>query len=216
MTVAPSAPRRGTSEATLVVVLTVLNGAVAWTVLRVAGWDGTGTELALRTTARVSFVYFLLAFVASPLDWVWPGRVSRWLVRRRRVLGVLFGLSMSIHVLCIVRLFALYAPRRPPMVTLADFFVGIPGLLLVASMTVTSLDALRRRLGPWWWGRLHRTGLWTVWTIFFLCLVDSVGRKVTHHPTLEYHAFIALLLAALALRMAAWATSPGRRPAEAV
>jgi hypothetical protein len=30
--------------------------------------------------------------------------------------------------------------------------------------------------------RLHTTGIWVVWAIFFLCLVDSVGRKSTAHP----------------------------------
>jgi hypothetical protein len=43
-----------------------------------------------------------------------------------------------------------------------------------------------------------------VWTIFFLCLVDSVGRKETAHPVLGYYAFVAVLLAAMALRVLAW------------
>jgi len=67
-------------------------------------------------------------------------------------------------------------------------------------MTVTSLDALRRRLGPTAWKRLHTTGIWVVWSIFFLCLVDSVGRKATDHPVLAYHLFIVVLLSGLALR----------------
>ena len=80
---------------------------------------------------------------------------------------------------------------------------GIPGLLLVAAMTVTSLDALRRRLDPTAWKRLHTTGLWVVWSIFFLCLIDSVGRKATDHPVLMYHLFIAVLLLGLGLRVSA-------------
>jgi DMSO/TMAO reductase YedYZ heme-binding membrane subunit len=121
-------------------------------------------------------------------------------VRRRRALGVTFGLSMTMHVGFILRLFALHTPARPPMVTDADFLVGIPGLVLVGLMTVTSLDALRRRLEPTAWKRLHTTGIWIVWSIFFLCLVDSVGRKATDHPVLAYHLFIAVLLSGLALR----------------
>jgi hypothetical protein len=42
--------------------------------------------------------------------------------------GVAFGASMTIHVGCIARLYGLYAPERPPMVTDADFLVGVPGL----------------------------------------------------------------------------------------
>jgi len=37
-------------------------------------------------------------------------------------------------------------------------------------------------------------------SIFFLCLVDSVGRKATDHPVLAYHVFIVVLLSGLALR----------------
>jgi DMSO/TMAO reductase YedYZ heme-binding membrane subunit len=192
-------------ELVFVVTATLANAVLAWAVFTGAGWDADGTEIALRSTARVSLVYFLLAFVASPMDRVWPGRASRLLLRYRRALGVVFGLSMSIHVLCILRLFRLYAPIRPPMVTLADFFIGIPGLILVGLMTITSLDALHRRLGPRRWGRLHRTGLWVVWAIFFLCLVDSVGRKASRHPALEYYPFIAALGLALLLRLAAGA-----------
>jgi len=189
-------------EGALVVGLTLANAALALAVFALAGTDAGGTEIALRTTARVSMVYFLLVFLATPLHRLRPGPASRWLLRYRRALGVVFGLSMSIHVLCILRLFRLFSPERPPMVTDADFFIGIPGLVLVALMTITSLHALRRRLGPRRWGRLHRTGLWVVWSIFILCLIDSVGRKASRHPVLEYYAFIAVLVAACATRVA--------------
>jgi DMSO/TMAO reductase YedYZ heme-binding membrane subunit len=195
---------RSPRELPFISAMTLANAALAWAVFAVAGWDATGTELALRSTARVSLVYFLLAFVASPLDRLRPGRVGDTLLRYRRAIGVTFGLSMSIHVFCISRLFRLYAPATPPMVTLADFYIGIPGLVLVASMTVTSLVSLRRRLGPLRWGRLHRAGLWFVWAVFFLCLVDSVHRKASERPWLEYYPFIAALGLALALRGAAW------------
>src|SRR5262249_3796755 len=159
--------------------------------------DVAGTELALRTTARVSFVWFMLGFVASPLQQLRPSRMSAWLFSRRRALGVIFGLSMSIHVGFILRLYALHAPARPPMVADADFVIGIPGLVLVALLTLTSVDALKRWLGPIAWRGLHTTGIWVVWAIFFLCLVDSVRRKQTAHPVLAYYAFIAVLLAGM-------------------
>jgi sulfoxide reductase heme-binding subunit YedZ len=120
---------------------------------------------------------------------------------RRRALGVIFGLSMSTHVGFILRLYALHAPTRPPMVTEADFFIGIPGLVMVALLTITSAEALKRRLGPNAWQRLHTIGIWVVWAIFFLCLVDSVGRKTTAHPLLAYYTFIAVLLVGMGLRV---------------
>ena len=80
------------------------------------------------------------------------------------------------------------------MVTDADFLIGLPGLVVVALMTITSWVAIRRRMTPSHWRRLHRIGIYVVWTIFFLCLVDSVGRKETAHPVLGYYAFVAVLL----------------------
>jgi sulfoxide reductase heme-binding subunit YedZ len=203
-------------EVALIAGATLVNASLAAFLLLLGGSDSAGTELALRTTARVSFVWFMLAFVASPLDQLRPSRVSAWLLRRRRALGVIFGLSMSIHVGFILRLFALHAPARPPMVTDADFLIGIPGLVMVALLTVTSAETLKQRLGGLAWRRLHTTGIWVVWAIFFLCLVDSVGRKNTAHPVLAYHTFIAVLLAGMALRVfAARRRSAAAKPAGA-
>ncbi len=193
-------PRR---ELRLIAAATLLNLTLAALLLAFGGTDVAGTELALRMTARFSFVWFLMVFTASPLRALWKGGPGDWLLARRRALGVVFGISMSIHVGFILRLYALHAPERPPMVTDTDFTIGVPGLVLVALMTLTSAMALRRRLGETAWKRLHTTGLYVVWAIFFLCLVDSVGRKETPRPWIEYHSFIGVLLAAMALRLAA-------------
>jgi len=201
-------------EVGFIAAATLVNTGIAGALLWLAGTDIAATELALRTTARVSFVWFILAFLASPLQQLRPSRASAWLLRRRRALGVIFGFSMSIHVCFILRLYALHAPARPPMVTDADFLIGIPGLVLVALLTITSLDALKRRLGEVAWRRLHTTGIWVVWAIFFLCLVDSVGRKETAHPVLAYYAFITVLLAAMAMRV--WAARRGPPRADRV
>lgn len=180
---------------------TLLNATLALVMISIAGADRDGTELALRMTARVSFVWFMAAFLASPLRRLWPSRVTARLLQWRRALGITFGLSMAIHVAFILRLYALHAPERPPMVTEADFLVGIPGLVLVGLLTLTSSDAIKRRLGATRWRQLHRTGIWVVWAIFFLCLIDSVGRKTTEHPVLAYYSFIAVLLVSAALRL---------------
>jgi sulfoxide reductase heme-binding subunit YedZ len=193
----------GGDEVLLIVGATAVNASLAAALLLLVGSGIPATELALRTTARVSFVWFMAAFIASPLQQLRPSQVSAWLVRRRRALGVIFGLSMSIHVGFILRLFALHAPQRPPMVTDADFFIGIPGLVMVALLTVTSLETFKQRLGQSRWRQLHTAGIWVVWAIFFLCLVDSVGRKTTDHPVLAYYVFIAVLLFGAGLRVLA-------------
>lgn len=192
------------AEVAWIVAATLVSLTLAGSILLAGDGGREATRLALRATARLSFVYFIVAFVASPLARLRPGPFSRWLVRRRRAFGVAFGASMTVHVGCILRLYTLYAPERPPMVTDADFLIGIPGLVMVGLMTVTSLVAIRRRIGPTTWHRLHRVGIYVVWSIFFLCLSDSVGRKETAHPVLGYYLFIGVLVSAMALRFMAW------------
>jgi methionine sulfoxide reductase heme-binding subunit len=196
----------------LVAAATLCNLGLAVAILAFAGSGRDGTELALRSTARVSFVWFLLAFLATPLARLRPGALGEWLLDRRGAIGIVFGLSMSMHVAFILRLYWLYAPARPPMVNDTDFSIGIPGLVFVALMTATSFLEPRRRLGEAWWHRLHTTGIYFVWSIFFLCLVDSVGRKNSDHPLLAYYAFIAALVGAMTLRIAAAAAMRRRRP----
>ena len=134
----------------------LLSFTVAGLILATGDDAREATRLALRTTARLSFVYFMVAFVATPLARLRPSDATRWIVRRRRAFGVAFGASMTIHVGCIARLYGLYAPERPPMVTDADFFVGVPGLVLVALMTIV-VSRRRRRMTPVLWHRLHRS-----------------------------------------------------------
>ena len=203
----PPTDRADRGELVWILAATAVSLSCAGAILVLGEGGRDATRLALRATARVSFVYFMLAFVASPLWRLRPRPATRWLLRRRRAFGVAFGASMTVHVGCILRLYALYAPERPPMVTDADFLVGVPGLVLVALMTATSWVAVRRRMTPAHWRRLHRVGLYVVWSIFFLCLVDSVGRKETAHPIVAYYLFILVLLSAMTLRFVAW-----RRP----
>src|SRR5262249_25599864 len=100
--------------------------------------------------------------------------------------------------------------------TNADFLIGVPGLTLVGLMTITSAMAIRRRIPPNAWKRLHTTGLYAVWSIFFLCLVDSVSRKETDHPITAYYAFIAVLLTAMGLRVTARSPQQRSRESEAI
>ncbi|HEY2774227.1 MAG TPA: hypothetical protein VGK20_09270 [Candidatus Binatia bacterium] len=192
------------SDFRLIAGASLVNASVALAVLAVFGIESPGIELALRITARVSMLWFLLAYLAWPVSVLGPEALGRRLLAKRRAFGIIFGISMSMHVAFILRMFALYIPERPPMVQTADFTIGIPGLMLVAAMTLTSFDALKKAVGPQRWGQLHRVGLHFVWAVFFLCLTDSVGRKQAVSPLLEYGFFIAMLLAAATLRFVAW------------
>ena len=66
-----------------------------------AGTDSDGTELALRMTARASFVWFMLAFVAAPLHQLRPSRAHHLAAapsaRARRDLRAQHGDPRRLH-----------------------------------------------------------------------------------------------------------------------
>jgi DMSO/TMAO reductase YedYZ heme-binding membrane subunit len=149
--------------------------------------------LAARYTARLSFPIFVLVFVSSSWNRLAPIRVSRFLVRRRRALGLAFATAHTIHLGALVTA-NVVAGKRPDAVTL---LVGGGAYLVMFAMVATSTDAAVRRLGRNWL-RLHKLGIYWLWFVFTF---SYAGRTFGNQP--EFAPFFGLALAALALRIAA-------------
>ena len=64
----------------------------------------TGTREAIRLTARTSLLLFSLAFVASSLHRLLPGRLTEWVLENRRMFGLGFAFSHLLHAAALVRL----------------------------------------------------------------------------------------------------------------
>lgn len=178
------------------------------TILLVEGVAEAGTREALRATARLSLVLFLMAFVARPLQQLYPSRLGRWLMKNRSLIGVCFGLSLSAHILLIVWLFVLSAPHIPRSVGFLDILVGGAGLLVVLAMIVTSTAGIRRAMGARAWQRLHLYGQYLVWFVFTFCLISSYAAKSPPYPWWHYVPLFVLLLGAAVLRLAAALSQP--------
>ncbi len=172
---------------------------MAAAILALRGTGGAGWRTLTRTTAETSFVLFLSAFTASALARLWPSPPTRWMLRNRRYLGVSFAVSHAIHLVAIVSLAgALGDQFRLDPVTL---IFGGTAYLFIAAMTATSFDRSAAWLGPHAWKRLHRIGAHYVWFIFALQYVGLLTRSFWYAP------FIAAVLAAMGLRVAAWLSS---------
>ncbi len=171
--------------------LAVVAGTLALNGYADAGWLAT-----TRTTARVAFPLFLLAFVAGPLARLWPGPRTRALLARRRALGLAFATAQLVHGTAIgIRL-----ARDPELLTPdVSFFGGALGFVFVAAMAATSNDAAQRALGGRAWRTLHRSGQWVLFAIF---VVTWAGRLAEAVRPLPAAALLALGLA-LGLRIAA-------------
>jgi methionine sulfoxide reductase heme-binding subunit len=180
-----------------------LTAVVAIAILTQLGADNHGIREALRATARTSLVLFVLAYIASPLHRIRPSAFSLWLLRNRATIGVSFGLCLSSHIFLIIWLFVRQAPTIPTGVGPADFLIGIPGLIAVVFMVITSARKVRQAMSTLWWNRLHKYGIHLVWFIYTACLIDSFLAKSPPNPAWHYVPLIGLLIAAAAMRLSA-------------
>ena len=168
--------------------------ALTATILGVKGVDEAGMRAVVRTTAQTSLVLFTGAFCAAALCTTWPGPLTRWMLRNRRYLGVSFAVSHLIHLIGIVAL----AVRLGDQFKLnpATLVGGGLAYLFIAAMTATSFDRTAAWLGPGAWRRLHTTGGYWIWFIFFVSYAPRAAMQ-----SIWYLPFVLVLLASVGLRV---------------
>ena len=158
---------------------------------------------ALRVTARVSVVFFLLAYVARPLVQL-AGR-GRWLLRHRRYLGLATAVSHTVHFTYVVAHDRVAEHPADPL----TWVLGGTAFVLLWAMALTSNDASVRRLGRRW-RQLHRFGMHYVWLVFFYTYLGAAMGAGGW-----YWGFPLALAAALGLRAVAYARRHRPRAATA-
>lgn len=170
-----------------------LAGAVL-AAIAAGGIDEPAIRMALRATARLSFVLFTAAFVAPAAHQLWPGRGAAWLLGHRPGLALSFAVSHAYHALAIVALAVLAGvPFGAATLALGGF-----GYAMVAVTAAASLDSAAARLGRARRERILGAAGWFLWAVFALNFVALAGRSSMYLP------FAALALATPLLRVAAW------------
>jgi hypothetical protein len=180
-------------------------GALAAIVLGLHGTGEDGMRALLRATARTSLALFLLAYLASTLRALVDRPFTRWLIRNRRYVGVSFAISHTVHAAAIVGL-TRTTGEAPDVGTLV---AGGLAYGLLAAMTATSFDRSAAWLGPRWWNRLHRTGIHYLWFVFALTFAGGIAGASTTGQRVISAVATAVLLGALALRVAVRARRRG-------
>jgi sulfoxide reductase heme-binding subunit YedZ len=160
-------------------------------------------KLAARYTARLSFWVFLVAYVASSWNRVWPSDFSRQLVRRRRAVGLAFAAAHTVHLVALV-MYNVVTSQVPDTVTL---IFGGGAYVAMFAMAATSNDASVRALGRHW-RTLHRVGIHWLWFVFTFSYAGRVAGG-----DLWFVPMLAAALGALGLRIVAWRHRRGRTAA---
>lgn len=173
--------------------------ALAAIILAIFGVGDRGTELALRVTARWSFLLFWLAYAGSAMARLFGSRFDA-LARRRRELGLAFASAQLVHVGLVLWLFYIAAGPAGDMLF---FWVGILCTYLLA---LFSWPLLRDALHPRLWRTLRTIGMEYIALAFAADFI--LGPMQSHglgkYP-LTYVPFALVLVGGAGLRLAAFA-----------
>lgn len=176
-------------------------GLIAATSLAIALVDGASDDsirVAIRVTARISFVLFMLAFSASSLHRFWANDFSRWQLRNRRYLGVSFAASHGVHALAIIALAVLYPASYQEHTRTTSVGPGVIAYVFIVAMALTSSNKSVALIGARAWKTLHTTGSLYLWVAFAKAFFIRTPLAAL------YWVPFGILIAALVLRVASW------------
>ena len=162
------------------------------------GHSDENVRILLRLTARIAFMFWLLVFVARPLQQLFDTETTRWLLRQRPAFGLALGAIMIVHLAIILyRLqvaedFSLPFPRSVG---------GMAAYALLLGMIVTTFDAPKRAIGPRAWKVLHKTGLYWIGAAFVFTLLPQNADEF-FEP--DYIWFTVLTTLAVFVRLTAY------------
>jgi DMSO/TMAO reductase YedYZ heme-binding membrane subunit len=159
-----------------------------------------GWQLAARYTARASYPFFLITFVASSVLRLHHRPWTVALLRDRRWWGLGFAACFFVHLLALL-IYNWLRDNFPPAGILDG---GVWAYAILLAMVLTSTDRARRRLGRWW-KVLHRVGMWG---FFFIFVLSPYADALLHLKRLAFNPltdpYTLAGAAALAIRITAW------------
>jgi hypothetical protein len=172
---------------------------LAVTVLMIFGVGEKATTIALRLTARWTFLLFWLAYAGGAMSKLFGPRFIG-LARRGRDFGLAFAAAQLVHVALVLWLFYLAPGSNGGMLF---FWIGIACTYLLA---LFSWPLLRGALGPRLWRICCEIALDYIMLVFAVDFIriplqeDGIGK----YP-LSYVPFAIMLVVGVGLRFAALA-----------
>ena len=154
----------GWSLFAIIVIPMCIAAAVAMT--RVELSTALGVSAMIQFSVRLAVPWLFIAFAASSLAVVFPGSLTGWLLRNRRIIGLCFAAGMAWQLLFILWLvighWNYYLQEAYSYFDLAE---QIPGYLVIFAMVVTSFRFGRSKLSARQWEILHKGGIYFLWGV---------------------------------------------------
>jgi methionine sulfoxide reductase heme-binding subunit len=185
----------------------VLSATVGWYAFQNPPIGTDGFRFALRLTARASFVFWFLTFVAGPLASIQQAAASP-LLRWRPRLGLAFAGAHLVHMGLVLTIPLLIKIHYPAFIIV----FGGTGAIIAGMLALTSFRAVRKHIALRTWKLLHRGGIW------YLGIMFSYGflwRPLTEGTVVKplYWPFTIAIVTALAMHgWRAFAPSGMRSP----
>jgi hypothetical protein len=172
---------------------------LAATVLVIFGVGDRGTTIALRLTARWSFLLFWSAYTGGAMSKLFGPRFVG-LARRGRDFGLAFASSQLVHVGLVLWFFYLAPGTNGGMLF---FWIGVACTYLLA---LFSLPRLRDALGPRLWRLCCEIALNYIMLVFAVDFIRIPLQEdgLDRYP-LTYAPFAIMLVVGVGLRFAAFA-----------
>jgi hypothetical protein len=170
----------------------LVTGLVA---LALLGTGARGVAFATESVARVTFVFFWLAYVGAALPTLFGSRFDA-LARHGREFGLAFAAALLVHLAFVAWLFDISI--RPPVSDSVIMYFGI-GALWTYALALGSMKRLRDLLGPTLWRIFSSVGLEYIAFLFFRDFVLLPLHYGARYPPF-YAPFSILIIAGILLR----------------
>jgi hypothetical protein len=179
--------------------------ALAVIVAATFGTDERGTKLALRVTARWSFLLFWSAYAGGAMAALF-GSSFAVLARHRREFGLAFASAHLVHLGLVIWLFRILG--RPPNLDGPTVFFGL-GMIWVYVLVLLSVARVRDALGSGFTRILRMAGVEYIAFAFFVDFVVHPLESATY--PLGYLPFTMMSLGGPLMRLAALARGSSAR-----
>ena len=155
----------------------------------------------IRLSVQLASPWVFLAFVATPMTQLFPGNLSKWLLRNRRYLGLSFAAGFGWQAVFIGVLLALHnAYYWEELHNDIDLLLRMASYVFLFALTITSFFPVRRKMRPEHWRWLHLIGIWYFWAASW---VSYAGQALSSEVRAIDAVYALLGLFVLILRIAA-------------
>ena len=153
------------------------------------------TLLWARYTARISFFFFTVSFLASSIHYFLSNSLANFIRNNRRHIGLSFALAHTIHLVALTSFFVT-TNQNPDIVTVLG---GGLAYLAMYIMAFTSNDNAVRKIGFKRWKLIHKVGANYIAFIFAFTYLGRLTKE--EFSSVEFNFLFSIIIGAFALRV---------------